>query len=446
MIVSSALPALPAPPSGSVPESSLASSFSISPEERSTETGKRVAVVGAGPAGLFAAERLARLGHKVDLYDHMARPARKLLMAGRSGLNLTHDEPLPRFLERYGTSQERIAPAIRAFPPEALRQWAEELGLPCFTGSSQRVFLECFKASPLLRAWIARLAALGVVFHPRHRLEALDANDLLFDTPDGPRHVTADATILSMGGASWSRLGSDGLWASFFPKDCAPFAPANCGFRPDWPQDFLERHEGETLRGVSLSFDGTTRRGDLIVTKRGLEGAPLYALSASLRDALAKQAGPVSLPVTVALDLRPLLSVETIRDRLAAQRPRESRANKLRKALNLGRLERELLHDLAPTAQSPAELAEAIGNLPLTLTAPDSLDRAISTAGGLKWEALDDSYMLRASPGVFACGEMLDWEAPTGGYLLQGCFSTAHACAEGAHRWLSAPTEATRTA
>ncbi|QDH15547.1 TIGR03862 family flavoprotein [Oecophyllibacter saccharovorans] len=446
----------PSPDPAPVPPQSLPEKTgpgTAPPTGKSKRKRKSVAVIGGGPAGLFAAECLARQGHAVTVYDHMARPGRKFLMAGRSGLNLTHDEPPALFGERYGTSLPRLQPALDAFTPAQLRQWAEGLGQPCFTGSSGRVFLKSLKASPLLRAWLERLENLGVIFAGRHRFAGFaplsteaPSNDtapqkLRFTTPEGEKEVTADATVLAMGGASWSRLGSDGQWAGLFPsRDCAPFLPANCGFLPDWPapflESFLERYEGETLRGIALSFGGVTHRGDLTITRRGLEGAPLYALSALLRDALLAHNGPQAAQ----LNLRPTLSASEIQHRLSAQRPRESRANRLRKALRLTPVERVLLNELAPDAATPAELAQAVQALPLAFSAPGELDRAISTAGGLKWAAVDGHFMLKDRPGVFACGEMLDWEAPTGGYLLQGCFSTAHAAAGGVAHWLAEGT------
>ncbi|MCX5616344.1 TIGR03862 family flavoprotein [Bombella sp. TMW 2.2559] len=402
--------------------------------ENSTAQTSPIAIIGAGPAGLFAAECLSRKGHEVHLFDYMARPGRKFLMAGRSGLNLTHDEPLEQFLQRYGDARDWLEPAIRHFPPEALRQWAEGLGEPCFTGSSGRVFLKSFKASPLLRRWLTRLQEQGVQFFPRHRLTDMQGLSLTFQTPEGPVHRTARAVILAPGGGSWARLGSDGRWTSLLKEHCTPFAPSNCGFMPDWPEDFLLRHEGATLRGITLSFAGQTHRGDLIITKRGLEGAPLYALSAPLRQALAQSDGKA---VTVHLNLRPTLERDRIMDRLARQRIRESRSNRLRKALGMDRTMRELLVQLCPDARTADELTQAMTQAPLHLAAPAELDRAISTAGGLKRDSVDETFMLRHQPGLFACGEMLDWDAPTGGYLLQGCFSTAHCCAEGVHHWLS---------
>ncbi|WP_040507652.1 TIGR03862 family flavoprotein [Gluconobacter morbifer] len=402
-------------------------------------TSRSIAIIGAGPAGLFAADILSRHGCAVQVFDRMPSVSRKLLMAGRSGLNLTHAEPLDRFLSRYGTAQDWLEPAIRAFPPEALRHWAEELGQPCFTGSSGRIFPKSMKASPLLRAWLARLTARGVQFHTRHNFAGWEGNTLRFETPDGPRSVQADATLLAMGGASWSRLGSNGAWATLFPDETASFAPANCGFRPDWTPDFLDQHDGSVLHSVMLSFEGRKTRGDLTVTTRGLEGSALYALSAPLREAIARTG-----QATLTLDLRPALDQNAILQRLLAQRPRESQSNRLRKALALDGLSRALLRNGTPKHATPQQLAAALKALPLTLTGTDTLDRAISTSGGLRQDALDARFMLRNYPGVFAAGEILDWEAPTGGYLLQGCFSTAHAAANGILGWLESSYSAIR--
>ncbi|GBR70024.1 NAD(FAD)-utilizing dehydrogenase [Gluconobacter kanchanaburiensis NBRC 103587] len=367
---------------------------------------------------------------------------RKLLMAGRSGLNLTHSEPLGRFLKRYGNAQDWLEPAIRAFPPEALRQWAEGLGQPCFTGSSGRVFPKAMKASPLLRAWLERLAQQGVTIQTRHRFVSWEGSDPVFDTPDGRISVQADATLLTMGGASWSRLGSDGLWADLLPDDTAPFAPANCGFLPDWPADFAARHDGSVLHSVGLSFGGLSfdehqSRGDLTITARGFEGSALYALSAALRDAIRRDGQAV-----LTLDLRPTLSNEEVLKRLLAQRERESQSNRLRKALALDAPSQELLRLATPKNATPLQLAQTLKALPLPLVGMDALDRAISTAGGVQREVVDTRFMLTSRPGVFVAGEMLDWEAPTGGYLLQGCFSTAHAAANGVLGWLESSNSA----
>ncbi|MFT8950961.1 MAG: TIGR03862 family flavoprotein [Gluconobacter sp.] len=398
-----------------------------------------VAIIGAGPAGLFAAEYLSAHGCHVEVFEQMPSVGRKLLMAGRSGLNLTHSEPLDLFITRYGTAQDWLTPALLNFPPDALRHWAENLGQECFSGSSGRVFPKSMKASPLLRAWLSRLAEQGVQIRTRHRFTGWEGSRLTFETPEGPVTFSADATLMATGGASWSRLGSDGRWASLFPAETSPFKPSNCGFIPNWPDDVLQRHDGQILHSVGLSFQGTETRGDVTITPRGLEGSALYALSASLRDAITSTG-----TATLSLDLRPTLSEDAILKRLQAQRPRESQSNRLRKALSLDSASRELLRQTTPKQATPLQLAQAMKALPIALTGTDTLDRAISTAGGLRQDALDENFMLKTHPGVFAAGEMLDWEAPTGGYLLQGCFSTGLAAAKGVLGWLESSVSGIR--
>ncbi|MBS1039650.1 TIGR03862 family flavoprotein [Gluconobacter cerinus] len=398
-----------------------------------------VAIVGAGPAGLFAAEHLSGYGCHVEIFEQMPSVGRKLLMAGRSGLNLTHSEPLDLFITRYGPAQDWLTPALLNFPPDALRRWAESLGQECFSGSSGRVFPKSMKASPLLRAWLSRLAEQGVQIRTRHRFTGWEGSRLTFESPSGPVTFAADATLMATGGASWSRLGSDGRWAGLFPAETSPFKPSNCGFMPSWPDDVLQRHDGEVLHSVGLSFQGTETRGDLTITPRGLEGSALYALSASLRDAITSTG-----TATLSLDLRPTLSEDAILKRLQNQRPRESQSNRLRKALSLDGASRELLRQATPKQATPLHLARAIKALPIVLTGTDTLDRAISTAGGLRQDALDEKFMVKAHPGVFAAGEMLDWEAPTGGYLLQGCFSTGLAAAKGVLGWLESSVSGIR--
>jgi len=396
-----------------------------------------IAIIGAGPAGLFAAEILSAKGCRVQVFDRMPSVGRKLLMAGRSGLNLTHSEPLERFLCRYGKAQNWLEPAIRTFPPSALTQWAEGLGQTCFSGSSGRVFPTAMKASPLLRAWLQRLTEQGVQIRTRHRFMGWDGASLLFETADGQASIRADATVLTMGGASWSRLGSDGRWADLLTDEIKPFAPANCGFLPDWPSDFTARHEGSVLHSVGLTFRAQQTRGDLTITARGLEGSALYALSTDLRDKITTEKRAV-----LTLDLRPTLSVDDILKRLLAQRERESQSNRLRKALSLDVPSRDLLKSATPKDATPLQLAQTIKAVPLPLIGMDALDRAISTAGGVHQAAVDEQFMLKSRPGVFVAGEMLDWEAPTGGYLLQGCFSTAHAAANGVLGWLESSNSA----
>ncbi len=391
----------------------------------------RIAVIGAGPAGLMAAEVLAGRGAAVTVFDRMPSPARKLLIAGRGGLNLTHSEPLEPFLDRYGAARDWLAPAIRRLPPEALVAWAEGLGQATFTGSSGRVFPRAMKASPLLRAWLARLAALGVVLRPRHAWQGWDAEGaLLFSTPEGPVRLHPDATVLALGGASWPRLGSDGGWASLL-GDVAPFRPANCGFAIAWSAPFRARFAGVPLKRIALSLGARRVRGEAVVTEAGIEGGAVYALSAAIRDALA--AGPV----TVALDLRPDLETAALAARLDGPAGSVSLANRLRRA-GLPPIAAALLRETA-AAGDARPLSQRVKALPLRIDAAMPIARAISSAGGLRRGALDAHFMLRARPGVFAAGEMLDWEAPTGGYLLQACFATGVAAAEGALDWLGMP-------
>ncbi|MCR5879099.1 TIGR03862 family flavoprotein [Phenylobacterium sp. J367] len=385
---------------------------------------KTAAVVGAGPAGLIAAETLARAGLAVTVYEKMPSVGRKFLMAGRGGLNLTHSEDLPRFLGRYGAAEAWLAPMVAAYPPAELVAWAEGLGQPTFKGSSGRVFPKTLKASPLLRAWLRRLAELGVVVRTRHDWTGWNAEGALtFRTPEGEIAVTPDATLLALGGASWPKLGPDGAWADRL-AGVAPFRPANVGVDVAWSAIFRDRFEGQPLKNVALSVGEETSRGDAVVTRYGLEGGAVYAIAAAVRDAA---------PTTVTVDLRPDQTIPKLTDRLARPKKGESAANHLRKALNLSPLEVNLLREAfgkdLPIAPGP--LARLIKAAPLTVTGVQGLVRAISSAGGLTREAVDETLMLRDRPGVFAAGEMLDWEAPTGGYLLQASFATGVAAAKG---------------
>lgn len=386
-------------------------------------------MIGAGPAGLMAAERLALGGMDVTVFDRMPSPARKLLMAGLGGLNITHDEPLPRFLEHYGRAAERLAPAITAFPPAALRDWCAALGQPTFAGSSGRVFPVAMKASPLLRAWLARLQLQGVRFQFRHCWLGWDsAGRLRFDPPafDQPAVVTPAATVLALGGASWPRLGSDGSWVAAFPAGAvSPFKPANCGFVADWSGHFRQRFEGQPLKRVTLRLAGAPVWGDMTITAQGVEGGPVYALAPELRDAIEATGS-----VTAALDLRPDLSTEMLAHRLRTPRRGRSLANFLRTTVGLPPLAIGLIRECGGAS---TDLSSTIKQLPLRLSATTGMARAISSAGGLKWDALAG---WAARPGVFAAGEMLDWEAPTGGYLLQAAFSTGFAAGEAALEWL----------
>ena len=399
-----------------------------------------VVIVGAGPAGLMAAEVLAPHA-SVTVYDRMPSAGRKFLLAGRGGLNLTHSEDLESLVARYGDAAPHLRAAIEAFPPAALRAWCEGLGQETFVGSSGRVFPRAFKASPLLRAWLRRLDGSGVAFRLRHRWTGWDRpGDLEFETPGGRVTVTAKATVLALGGASWPRLGSDGGWADVLAGlgvTVAPLRPANCGFVANWSAAFRDRFAGQPLKTIALSFGGRTVRSEAIVTAHGLEGVGVYALAGPLREAIA-----ASGEATLRIALRPDLTVAQIKARLDQPRGKQSLATFLRKALALSPVAIGFLNEVAIAAQmrlatmTAAEIADLIAAVPVRLTATSPIERAISTAGGISFDALDANSMLGARPGVFAAGEMLDWEAPTGGYLLQASFSTGAAAGRGVLNWL----------
>ncbi|MGO9134599.1 MAG: NAD(P)/FAD-dependent oxidoreductase [Methylovirgula sp.] len=402
----------------------------------------RISVIGAGPAGLMAAEVLAKGGAAVTVFDGMGSPGRKFLLAGRGGLNLTHSENFEDFLRRYGTASSALRAPLEAFPPQALRDWAEALGEPTFVGTSGRVFPKSFKASPLLRAWLRRLAELNVGFRPRHRwLGWDDAGALRFATPAGIFTQASDATVLALGGASWPRLGSDGGWMKILAEEgiaLSPLKPSNCGFCVAWSEIFRSRFAGEPIKGALFSFGGKSLRGEAVITQAGIEGSAIYALSSLLRDTILAE-GSAQLRIA----LRPDLSHDEIEARLrrAAEGRKPSLSTLLRKALKLsplaiGLLYEAALHDAQPLASLPPDrLAHLINSVPLRLTGIAPLARAISTAGGVRFDALDENFMLRQKPGVFVAGEMLDWEAPTGGYLLQAAFATGAAAGRGALKW-----------
>ncbi len=399
---------------------------------------KHAVVVGGGPAGLMAAQRLAEAGFPVSLYDAAPSVARKFLMAGRGGLNLTHSEDMARFLPRYGAAQDFLRGSIAAFSPDDLREFAEELGEPTFAGSSGRVFPKSFKASPLLRAWLKKLDALGVTRFPRHRLTGFGTDGALhFATPQGPVEVKADCVVLALGGASWPKLGADGAWVEILRKagvDIAPLRPANCGFDVAWTLPFIARFEGEPLKTIGLSFDGSGARGEAMITRKGLEGGAIYALSRVLREAL--DAGRETV---LHIDLRPDVAVETLVQKLAKPRGTQSISTFLRKALGLSPVAIGLMREAAGAAlPNEAEaLAALVKNCGIRLTGVAGIERAISSAGGVRLESVDTDLMLKKLPGVFVAGEMLDWEAPTGGYLLQACFATGHVAGLGAAKLLS---------
>ncbi|MDV2985875.1 UNVERIFIED_CONTAM: TIGR03862 family flavoprotein [Methylobacteriaceae bacterium AG10] len=395
-----------------------------------------IAIVGGGPAGLAAAEVLAGAGRPVTVYERMPSVGRKLLIAGRGGLNLTHSEPLPDFLERYGPVDPRLPAAVAAYPPDALRAWCEALGQTTFVGSSGRVFPESFKASPLLRAWLARLDGLGVAIRTRHRLVGLEEGALTFETPEGSQVVRPRATVLALGGASWPRLGSDGAWVPLLEGNgvaVAPLRPANVGFRVAWSAHFAERFAGEPLKRLAARIGAASARGEAVATADGIEGGVIYALSRPIREAVERD-GVAEL----VLDLRPDLDRDALEARLGRSRPGESLSTRLRKAASLSPAAIGLLREAHGNALPSAAdaLAAAIKAAPLRLLAPAPIARAISTAGGVAFAELDDRFMLRARPGLFLAGEMLDWEAPTGGYLLQAAFASGRAAATGLLAWL----------
>jgi uncharacterized flavoprotein (TIGR03862 family) len=403
--------------------------------------GPQVAVVGGGPAGLMAAEVLARAGAQVTVFERMPTAGRKLQVAGRGGLNLTHSEPLRMFLDRYGEARGAIAPAIERFGPAALRAWSESLGQSTFVGSSGRVFPEAFRATALLRAWLSRLGELGVEVRTRHSWLGWDASGALrFEGPDGDEVVVrADAAVLALGGASWPRTGSDGSWVAPLEEagvDVVPLRPANCGFVVGWTAEFRDRFAGEPLKDVTITHRRVDARGDVVVTRDGLEGGPVYALATRMRTTLER-----GERAHVRIDLFPDATDDEVQARLARRRPKDSVANGLRRVglapVAVGLL-REAMRNHVPT-ESEA-LGRLVRSVPLELLATRPIERAISTAGGVAFGAVDERSMLRARPGTFVAGEMLDWEAPTGGYLLQGAFSTGVAAAEGVLAWLGRAT------
>ncbi len=389
----------------------------------------------------MAAETLAAGGVAVTVYERMPSVGRKLLMAGRGGLNLTHSEEFGAFMARYGAAASHLRPAVEALPPSALREWSAALGQSTFVGSSGRVFPAAFKASPLLRAWLRRLDGMGVTFRLRHVWTGWsETGEPTFETPEGGTTAHADATVLALGGASWPRLGSDGGWARILRDDgvaVAPLRPANCGFIVNWSEPFHSRFAGEPLKRIALSFRGVRVRGEAVVTRTGLEGGAIYALSAPLREAIA-----ASGEAMLAIALRPDMPLDELQRRLSAPRGKQSLSNVLRKAVGLSPVAIGLLHEAAIAAGArlaaldPAALAALIGAVPVRLTGTAPLATAISTAGGIAFDELEGGLMLRRRPGTFAAGEMLDWEAPTGGYLLQASFATGAQAGRGALAWL----------
>lgn len=401
------------------------------------------AVIGGGPAGLIAAETLLAGGITVDLYDAMPSVGRKFLLAGKGGLNITHAEAQDRFLSRYGPRRPRLEALLKSFGAAQLRDWVHGLGIETFTGSSQRVFPKEMKAAPLLRAWLHRLRGAGLRIHVRHRWTGwTDEGALRFTTPQGETLARPRCTVLALGGGSWARLGSDGAWVPLLEArgiTVAPLRPANCGFEVAWSGHLRERFAGRPVKAVAASFSDATgilhrRQGELLVSDYGIEGSLVYALSAPLRDTIAARGS-----VTLALDLLPDHDPERVA--AAVRHPRGSRSlsSHLQSRLGLKGVKAALLREELSTAEmnDAVKLASTIKALPLKLTAPRPIDEAISSAGGVPFEALDEQLMLKALPGVFCAGEMLDWEAPTGGYLLTACFATGRAVGLAAAKFIN---------
>ncbi|MGX1740249.1 NAD(P)/FAD-dependent oxidoreductase [Bosea sp. NPDC055353] len=398
-----------------------------------------IAIIGAGPAGLIAAERLAGAGHRVAIYERMASPARKFLLAGRGGLNLTHSEPFDALLRRYREADGWLEPALRAFPPQALRDWADGLGAETFVGSSGRVFPRAMKASPLLRAWLRRLEGLGVTLATGRLWSGWDADGaLIFRVAgDDTETVRPDATVLALGGASWPRLGSDGGWVSLLAARgvaVSPLRPANGGFAVAWSPQMKERFAGQPLKRIVIRHAGEQAAGEAMIDAEGIEGGVIYALSAPIREAIRRDGA-----ATIAVDLRPDLSAPELAARLTKRRKGETLSNHLRKAGGLSPVAIALLRDASggKLPDAPDALAMLIKAAALRLEAPMPIVRAISTAGGIARDEVDAGFMLKRLPGLFVAGEMLDWEAPTGGYLLQASFATGMAAAAGIEAWLA---------
>jgi uncharacterized flavoprotein (TIGR03862 family) len=393
-----------------------------------------VAVIGGGPAGLMAAQELAADGVRVDVYDAMPSVGRKFLLAGRGGMNITHAEDYAHFVTRYGARAAELRPMLDAFGPQQVRDWVHGLGIDTFVGTSGRVFPTEMKAAPLLRAWLHRLRESGVHFHQRHRWLGWDAEGTLrFESAQGEVAVRADATVLALGGASWARLGSDGAWAPVLAQrgaEIAPLQPSNCGFDIGWSEHFAGKYAGQPLTTVAIGG----KKGQLVVTATGIEGSLVYALSAPWRDRIAEQGSAV-----IELDLLPDLPLQRVLDELRHPRGSRSMSSHLQSRLHIKGVKTGLLHEVLSKDEfhDVERVARTLKALPLRLRAPRPIDEAISCAGGVKFEALDGT-MLRTAPGVFVAGEMLDWEAPTGGYLLTACLASGRAAARDALRWVAA--------
>ena len=386
----------------------------------------------------MVAEVISAHGVKVDVYDAMPSVGRKLLMAGKSGLNITHSDPFDMFVSRYGKRSEQIEPLLKEFGPNELREWVHSFGIETFIGTSGRVFPVGMKASPLLRAWLKRLDGAGVTLHLRHKWLGWDRDETLkFDTPDGIKHAKPDALVLALGGGSWPRLGSDAAWIPWLKQagvEVEALRPSNCGFDVAWNEHFREKYEGHPIKSVILSFGNFRQQGEIIVTKEGVEGGLIYLASMMARDEIEAKGKAV-----ITLDLKPDRTLEWLKDKLARPRGKRSLAGYLEKTLGIKGVKAGLLREFVSKDDfmDGERLAYFIKNLPIPLVAPRPLDEAISSAGGVTFESLDENLMLKSIPGVFCAGEMLDWEAPTGGYLLTACFASGYAAGNGLLRWLN---------
>ena len=401
----------------------------------------RIVIIGGGPAGLMAADAAASTGAQVEVYDAMPSVGRKFLLAGKGGLNLTHSEPMESFLSRYGSRRAFIESAIRSFPPDALRAWARELGVETFVGTSGRIFPTDLKAAPLLRAWLHRLRQAGVQFHVRHRWQGWDEEGRLrFTGPQGPQCVQPDAVVLALGGGSWPQLGSDGEWTTLLSErrvPVAPLKPANCGFNVRWSEHFRSRFAGHPVKTVEVTAKTVDRivirqRGEFVITETGVEGGAIYTVSSHLRDCIEKDG-----PTILWLDLVPDRSLQQLTENLARPRGKRTVAAHLKRCAGITGVKAGLLRETVSNdvLADPARVTAAIKSLPLTLVAPRPIEEAISTAGGVSFDALDHHLMVRVLPGVFCAGEMLDWEAPTGGYLLTACLATGRLVGSTAAQW-----------
>ena len=400
-------------------------------------TARCIAIIGGGPAGLMAAEHLSRAGHSVTVFEAMPTVARKFLLAGKSGLNITHAESYERFVSRFGRAAHWLRPMLDGFTPQDVRDWADGLGTETFTGTSGRVFPTVMKASPLLRAWLKRLEAQGVAILTRHRWIGFDGNACRIETPHGQQTVEADAVLLALGGASWPRLGSNAVWVPWLQAqgvDVAPFRPANCGFDCSFSGTFVERFAGEPVKSVTATSAAGTTQGEFVISRNGIEGSLIYAHSSALRDALERD-GTASL----VLDLAPGRTVEKLTGALERPDAKASFSNRLRKGAGIEGVKAALLRELSADAVrlDARKLAETIKALPLPVVSPRPIAEAISSAGGITFDSIDENLMLKALPGTFVAGEMLDWEAPTGGYLLTACLASGRTAARGIEDWLA---------